>query len=62
MIDRVGIIDCEGGDYSVLIVSDEVFYEGHSIPDFIWIDLLKTLNVQVFQKTVSDKDMEAGFY
>lgn len=62
MTNRVELIDNVGGDYSVLIVDDEVFYEGSSIPDFAWVDLLKTLNVRVFQKTVSDKDMEAGFY
>lgn len=60
----IELITCESGDWSALRINcgDDFNYEGHSIPDDVWIDLLKELGFEVERKWVSDEEMEEGNY
>ena len=60
----IELINCEGGDWSVLRVNygEDFEYEGHSIPDHEWINLLNMLGFKVERKCISDEDMEYGKY
>lgn len=42
--------------------NDIVYYEGHSIPTSIWLELFNKLNVSTESKEISDEDMEKGLY
>lgn len=60
---KIEIISCESGDWEVLKVDDEIYYEGHSIPNEIWIRLLRgKLDVECVESDISDEDMEMGNY
>ena len=60
----IELITCESGDWSVLKVNlgEDFEYQGHSIPDFKWIELLEMLGYKVDYKEISDEDMEEGNY
>lgn len=56
-------ITCESGDWYVLKKSGEIIYEGHSVPDYIWLGLLNTTNgVTLTVTALSDEDMQLGTY
>lgn len=59
---RIKLITNESGDWEVLKVNDEIYYENHSIPSFIWLDLLADLCFEVESESISDEDMECGRY
>lgn len=60
---KIEIISCESGDWEVLKVDDEVYYQGHEIHNEIWIRLLKSkFNVKFVETEISDEDMEMGNY
>lgn len=54
----------ESGDWVVLKLDGEEFYSGHSIPDFVWMDLITKIapNILTDEWEISDKDMEEGDY
>jgi len=58
----IELINCESGDWEVLRMNlgEDYKYEGHSIPDFAWIKILKKLGFTVIEKSISDEDMEMG--
>jgi hypothetical protein len=59
----IKLIKCPRGDWFVLLFNDEIFFEGHTIPDFVWISLINTYtNVTIQAHTISDDDMEMGKY
>lgn len=60
----IELITCESADYKILRMNfgEDFDYEGHSIPDHIWIKLLNALSYEVEVKEVSDEDMELGNY
>lgn len=61
----VEYITCPGGDWEVLQVDGELYYEGHTIPAETWLKLLEGLyrkRVEVVRREVSDIDMEYGIY
>lgn len=72
----IKLITCESGDWNVLkaidgykqlidnhIMPNYLFdYEGHSIPNSKWVDLLKVLDYEVKEECISDEDMEMGNY
>jgi hypothetical protein len=60
----IELINCESGDWEVLRVNlgEDFSYEGHSIPDDTWINLLSLLGYEVKAKRISDEDMEDGNY
>lgn len=62
MIDHVEIIDSECGDWSVLRVNGENYYSGHSIPSFIWQELLEKFGIFTTVQEITSKSMEEGNY
>lgn len=58
-IKEIKLINCESGDWDVLIIDGKIFDEAHSIQDDVWLDLLKSkLGVDCKKITISDEDME----
>ena len=51
-------------DWEVLQVNfgEDFKYEGHSIPNHIWVELLNILGYEVEKKTISQEDMENEKY
>lgn len=57
----VELINCPSADWQVLKVDDTIMYEGHHIPDSVWLDILE--NFSAVKKTeISDEQMESGEY
>ena len=57
----LNITECDSGDWIIIegrINDEEIYESGHSIPDFVWIDLLKKRDINVTSKTISDDEME----
>lgn len=61
MTNTIKLISCEGGDYSVLEVGDEIIYQGTRIPDFAWIELLNSLGHEVKEVELTDEEMEEQY-
>lgn len=59
---KVEVIKCNSGDWEVLIVNGKIHYEGHSIPEFIWLDILSDLGFSASYRTITNEDMEKGNY
>ncbi len=59
---KIELITCESGDWEVLKVDGEVRYEGHSIKIYECLELLEELGCDIFEKEISDDDMEMGDY
>ena len=55
-------VSSEDGDWTVILVDGKVHYEGHSIPDFYWRELLRSFGVDIYHREISPKDMEEGNY
>ncbi len=57
-------ITCDSGDWHVLRVNfgEDFNYEGHSIPDDVWIKLFEEFGFTINKKYLSDEDMEEGNY
>ena len=60
----IELITCESGDWNVLRVNlgESFNHAGHSIPDFVWVKLIKLLGFDIEKKEISDEDMENGNY
>jgi len=58
----IELITCDSGDWSVLKMNNVVEYEGHSISDFEWVELIRNLGFKVEEKEISNEDMEMGNY
>lgn len=61
----VEYITCPSGDWEVLQVDGELFYEGRSVPAEKWLELLGGLyrkRAEIIQREVSDESMEYGIY
>ena len=50
----------ESGDWEVLLLNGEIYYEGHSIPTFIWLNLITELGHVVNTRELADEEMECG--
>lgn len=59
---NVKLITNKSGDWEILSVDGVVFYKGHSIPNHIWLDLLKNMGNEIQTEEISDEDMETGDY
>lgn len=60
----IELIKCDSGDWKVLRVNCGEDYEfgGHSIPDYVWVEIIELLGYKVEQKLISDEDMENSNY
>jgi hypothetical protein len=60
----IQLITCESGDWEVLRINlgEDFSFEGHSIPNEVWIRLIKKLGYVVETIDVSDEDMEYRNY
>jgi hypothetical protein len=59
---KIELISCEGGDWEVLKVDGKVRFDGHSIREHEWIELLTEIGADVTTRTISDEAMEMGEY
>lgn len=57
-MNNIELITNEGGDWAVLKVDGKIYYEGHSIPDFIWLKIIHKLGIKISSKEISDENME----
>ena len=65
MIRKLEYITCPAGDWEIIKLDDEVFFEGHSLPTEEAINLIAELlprRVEIIRREVSDEDMEYGIY
>lgn len=44
------------GDWVQMIINHRLVFEGHSIPDFIWLDVLADTNFDVSQTEYGDEE------
>lgn len=60
----IELITCESGDWEILRVNygKDFQEEGHSINNYMWINLIETLGFKVDKISISDEDMENGRY
>lgn len=49
MKNKIELAYCSSGDWVKMIINDNVVYEGHSIPDFIWLDILEDTGFEVLK-------------
>lgn len=47
MKNKIELAYCSTGDWVKMIINNNVVYEGHSIPDFIWLDVLEDTGFEV---------------
>jgi hypothetical protein len=61
---QIELITCDSGDWKVLRVNlgEDFNYEGHSIPDGVWVEMISRLGFEVETNCISDEDMEYGKY
>ena len=62
MGDTIKLFTNESGDWEVLLLNGEIYYEGHNIPTFIWLELICELGYEVSTKDLTDEEMECGLY
>lgn len=55
-------ITCPQGDWVVLKIKGETYYEGHSIPDHVWLGILEDNKIKIKETEISDEQMETGDY
>lgn len=44
------------GDWVQMIINHRLVFEGHHIPDFIWLDVLEDTNFDVSQTEYGDEE------
>lgn len=52
----------ESGDWEVLLLNGEIYYEGHNIPTCTWLNLVRELGYVVNTRELTDDEMECGMY
>lgn len=50
MSDRVFRLSWKAGDWQQLYLDGDLLYAGHSIPEWVWVHLLKRIGVDVVTK------------
>lgn len=60
----IELIKCESGDWNILRVNlgEDFEFSNHSIPNDVWVELIKLLGYEIEVRTISDEDMEYGRY
>lgn len=60
IMNKVELISCESGDYYVLKYNDWIYYEGHDIPNYIWLKLLGEVDdyIEIKETEITDEEME----
>lgn len=58
---NVKVITNEEGDWCILEVDGEIVYEGHSIPNHVWLDLIADMDVHTSEEEISQEEMEECF-
>lgn len=62
MSDTINLVTNESGDWEVLLLNGEIYYEGHNIPTYTWLNLFRELGYVVSTKDLTDEEMECGLY
>lgn len=55
MKDTVRLLTSETGDWEILYLNNEVYAEGHHIPNHTWIDLIRDLGHEAI---IEDEEMK----
>ena len=55
---RIELRKWTSGDWVQMIINHRVVYEGHSIPDFIWLDVLADTGFEVLETEYNEEDDE----
>lgn len=58
----VELITCDSGGWEVLKLNGNIIEEAHSIPNYVWLELLSMLDVESKEVCISDEEMERGMY
>ena len=59
----IRVVSTKDGDWTAVLVNGSVDYEGHSIPDFYWINLLKSFGFDAKQlPEITTEQMQEGEY
>ena len=59
----IELLTCPSGEWEVLKLDGDLYGSRDSIPNYMWIGLIKELTgIDVIQKEVSDDYMENGEY
>jgi len=61
-IKTVELIKGEDGDWEVLKINGNIYFEGHSIHTDSWLEILQDLGVEVSERWLDQKAMENGDY
>lgn len=62
MGDTIKLVTNESGDWEMLLLNGEIYYEGHNIPTYAWLNLFRELGYDVSTKDLTDEKMECGMY
>ena len=55
---RIELRKWTSGDWVQMIINHRGVYEGHSIPDFIWLDVLADTGFEVLETEYNEEDDE----
>lgn len=55
---KIEVITNESGDWVALKKAGAIIYTGHSIPNWVFYDLLLELGANVETATITDKEMD----
>lgn len=58
----INIIVNESGDWFVLYSGGKIFYEGHSLPYWVWVEALSNIGIEVGVEEITDERMENGAF
>lgn len=58
----IKVVTSSDGDWVVVLINGSVDYEGHSIPDSYWIDLLSSFGFRITSYEISKDAMVNGDY
>lgn len=52
---KVEIIEHSNGDWVIIKVNGEEYFSGHSIPTYVWLEILSLANIET---SISEEDEE----
>lgn len=64
MSTQIRLVSSSDGEYQRVLINGVVDYEGNSIPDFYWIDLLASygFNAKILPDISPDQMQERNYY
>lgn len=59
---KIRLISNESGDWKVLLLNGKIYEEGHDIPSYTWVNLIRDLGYEVNAEEITDEEMENCLY